>query len=248
MSFGIEPDWPAPPRVRALQTTRPGGVSVGDWASLNFGLHVGDDPVAVRANRERLVAAGALPAEPVWLEQVHGNDVVRLGVQDVGRPVPPRADAAWTSEAGVVCCVMTADCLPVLFCDTAGRRVAVAHAGWRGLAGGVIAATVEAMGGGELLAWLGPAISQPAYEVGHEVRDACIAQDPAAAEAFEANANGRWQADLYSLARRALLRAGVAAIHGGGFCTSRDSARFFSHRRAAPCGRMATLIWLAAEG
>jgi YfiH family protein len=245
LSLGIQPDWPAPPRVRALTTTRDGGVSTGAWASLNLGLHVGDDPASVRANRRRLVAAANLPAEPIWLEQVHGTHVVQLHPGDCDRRSALQADAAWTSDADVVCCVMTADCLPVLLCDAAGSRVAVAHAGWRGLAAGVIAATVEAMGGGELVAWLGPAISQPAYEVGPEVRAACIAQDPAAAEAFKANAAGRWQADLYRLARRALQRAGVVSIHGGDFCTRSDARRFFSHRREAPCGRMASLIWLA---
>jgi len=242
---GIQPDWPAPPRVRALTTTRAGGLSTGPWASLNLGLHVGDDPETVRANRRRLVTVAGLPSEPVWLEQVHGTDVVQLCPGDVGRRTPQRADAAWTSDADVVCCVMTADCLPVLLCDATGSRVAVAHAGWRGLAGGVIAATVDAMGGGELVAWLGPAISQPAYEVGAEVRAACVARDPEAVEAFEANAAGRWQADLYQLARLELRRAGVVSIHGGDFCTRSDASRFFSHRREAPCGRMATLIWLA---
>ena len=242
----IEPDWPAPPNVRAFVSTRAGGVSVGGYASLNVGAHVGDRPDAVAANRRRLIATLGLPSEPRWLRQVHGTQVVTLGH---ARDAEPTADAAITREAGVVCCVQTADCLPVLLADRAGTIVGIAHAGWRGLAAGVVAATVAAMqvDPGALVAWLGPAISQPAYEVGAEVRDACIARDPGAAIAFAPNARGRWQADLYALARRALAAAGVAAACGGGFCTYAESQRFFSHRRSAPCGRMASLIWLAPE-
>jgi YfiH family protein len=245
----IQPDWPAPSNVRALTTTRDGGSSQGAWKSLNLALHVGDDAQRVQQNRRSLTEAFALPAEPVWLEQVHGTTVITLGSSD--RPVdPPQADGACTASAEVVCCVMTADCLPVLLCDKAGTRVGIAHAGWRGLAGGVIEATVAAMGvnsADALLAWLGPAISQPAYEVGPEVRAAFIEQDPALDAAFAANANGRWQADLYALARAALGRLGVTAVYGGEFCTHRDARRFFSHRREAPCGRMASLIWLESD-
>lgn len=248
MSMGIEPDWPAAPRVCALSSTRAGGSSRGCYASLNLGAHVGDAPAAVAANRRRLGAAAGLPAEPVWLEQVHGTDVVRLDAAAASTDAPLRADAAWTTQPGVVCCVMTADCLPVLLCDAAGTRVGIAHAGWRGLAGGVIEATVEAMGGTGLLAWLGPAISQPAYEVGDDVRDACIGRDTAADTAFAANANGRWQADLYALARQRLGHVGIDRVYGGEFCTYTDSRRFFSHRREAPCGRMATMIWLDGAG
>ncbi|HMB72401.1 MAG TPA: peptidoglycan editing factor PgeF, partial [Gammaproteobacteria bacterium] len=160
----------------------------------------------------------------------------------------PRADAAWTTQPGVVCCVMTADCLPVVLCDAAGTRVGIAHAGWRGLAAGVIEATIAAMGSADLIAWLGPAISQAAYEVGAEVREACISADAGAVGSFSANARGRWQADLYALARRRLTRAGISRIFGGDFCTFADARRFFSHRREAPCGRMATMIWLAGPG
>jgi YfiH family protein len=243
----IRPDWPAPSNVRALQTTRAGGASVGSYKSLNLALHVGDDADVVQCNRRSVVEAFELPAEPVWLEQVHGIEVVEL---DHSRPqMPPKADGAVTSVPGIVCCVMTADCLPVFLCDAAGTRVGIAHAGWRGLANGVIETTVAAMGygaGGSLFAWLGPAISQPAFEVGPEVRAAFVARDAAAVGAFVPNPNGRWQADLYALARAALGRVGVTEIHGGDFCTHRDARRFFSHRREAPCGRMASLIWLTA--
>lgn len=247
MTECIFPDWPAPPNVCALSTMRAGGSSKGAYASMNLALHVGDDAHRVLKNRRRLIDRYSLPAEPVWLEQVHGTTVAALGSAADTDVAPPQADGAWTDSAGVVCSVMTADCLPVLLCDAAGTRVGIAHAGWRGLAGGVIDATVAAMTAGTpgtLIAWLGPAISQAAYEVGPEVRAACIGHDPAAAAAFKANAHGRWQADLYTIARSALARAGVAAVYGGDFCTKRDARRFFSHRREAPCGRMASLIWL----
>jgi len=244
----VVPDWPAPANVRAMTTTRSGGVSKGSWKSMNVAGHVGDDPAAVHQNRRRLRAAHELPGEPVWLEQVHGADVLTLTPDLQHAAAPPRADGAWTDSKGVVCCVMTADCLPVLLCDTAGTRVGIAHAGWRGLAGGVIDATVAALraatGPTQLIAWLGPAISHAAYEVGAEVRAACVAHDPATASAFEANEHGRWQADLYAIARMQLARSGVAEVFGGGYCTKRDARRFFSHRREAPCGRMASLIWL----
>ena len=245
MSTHIVPDWPAPQRVRALSSTRLGGCSEGRYASLNLGAHVGDRPQAVTGNRRRLVAEAALPDEPVWLEQVHGTAVIRLTGALQSQPV---ADAAWTTQPGIVCCVMTADCLPILLCDAAGTRVGVAHAGWRGLAAGVIEATAAAMGGADLLAWLGPAISQAAYEVGEDVRTACIERDADAGQAFAANARGRWQADLGALARRRLARAGVGRVFGGEHCTYTDAERFFSHRREAPCGRMATLIWLEEAG
>lgn len=236
--LGFVPDWPAPPGVRAWVTER--GTGAGRYGSLNLASHVGDDAAAVAANRARLRAGLGLPSEPVWLEQVHGTRVLDLDAEAVAA-----ADGAVTSRAGVVCAVLTADCLPVLLADSAGRRVGVAHAGWRGLLHGVLPAAVRALGGppDRLIAWLGPAIGPSAYEVGAEVRDAFVAAEPRAAARFAANARGRWQADLYGLARDSLAAAGVAAIFGGGFCTFRESARFFSHRREAPCGRMATLIW-----
>lgn len=235
---GFAPHWPAPSNVRAWVTER-GGPS--RYGTLNLATHVGDDANAVAANRSRLRAALGLPAEPHWLEQVHGTRVLDLDREDA-----VRADGAVTTRAGTVCVVMTADCLPVLLCDRAGRRIGVAHAGWRGLYDGVLPATVAAfrVAPAELVAWLGPAIGQAAYEVGADVRDAFVARSAAAARRFAANARGRWQADLAGLARDALAAAGVRTVHGGDFCTFGESDRFFSHRREAPCGRMATLIWL----
>jgi YfiH family protein len=240
--LGFAPDWPAPARVRAWVTERAGGASAGSYATLNLATHVGDEPERVAENRARLRAGAALPAEPVWLEQVHGATVL-----DLDRDAPAPADGAVTARAGVVCAVLTADCLPVIFADRAGRRVGIAHAGWRGLLNGVLPAAVRALRAPprELVAWLGPAISARAYEVGAEVRDAYLARDPGAERAFVANPRGRWQADLYALARASLAAAGVTAVHGGEFCTFGEDERFFSHRREAPCGRIATLVWLA---
>lgn len=236
--LGYAPNWPAPPNVRAWVTERGSPARYGE---LNLATHVGDDPRAVVANRDRLRAALALPAEPRWLEQVHGTRILGLDHED-----GMVADGAVTSRVGTVCAVLTADCLPVLICDRAGRRVGAAHAGWRGLAGGVLQAAVAALGvpPAEVLAWLGPAIGQAAYEVGDDVRTAFVERDAAAERHFVPNARGRWQADLYGLARDALTGAGVGSIEGGGFCTFTEAARFFSHRREAPCGRMATLVWL----
>lgn len=238
----IEPDWPAPPGVVTVATERCGGTSEGPYASLNLGDHVGDDPERVAANREALKARLGLPSEPAWLDQVHGTRAIDLDVEP-----PGTADAAVTSAIGRVCAVLTADCLPVVLASVDGSRVGVAHAGWRGLAAGVLPATVIRMGvaPGDLLAWLGPAIGPACYEVGAEVREAFVARDPAAAPCFAASRRGHWLADLYGLARRSLRAAGVAAIFGGGFCTYTSETRFFSHRRAAPCGRMATLVWRA---
>lgn len=239
----ILPDWPAPAPVRSLMTTRAGGVSAAPWASFNLGDHVGDDPVHVAANRARL--RRQLPAEPDWLRQVHSARVVELGRASV--PVP-EADAAFTREPGRVCAVLTADCLPVLFCDRAGSTVAAAHAGWRGLAGGVLEATVTAMQAppADIIVWMGAAIGPQAFEVGDDVRDAFSAADPAAAAAFVAHAApGKWLADIYALARIRLGRMGVTAIHGGGRCTFTESGHFYSYRRDGVTGRMASLIWRA---
>jgi YfiH family protein len=235
---GFAPDWPAPPNVRAWVTERG---SAARYGTLNLATHVGDDSLVVAANRGRLRAALGLAAEPRWLEQVHGTRVL-----DLDRDEPSAADGAVTSRHGVVCAVLTADCLPVLLSDRAGRRVGVAHAGWRGLLNGVLPAAVAALRSDprDIVAWLGPAISQAAYEVGADVRDAFVSSSPAADRRFARNPRGRWQADLYGLARDALAAAGVSAVLGGGFCTYTEAARFFSHRREAPCGRMASLIWL----
>lgn len=241
----LTPDWPAPARVRAASTERTGGSSEGSYTSRNLGAHVGDAAVAVTANRRTLVERLGLVTEPFWLEQVHGCTVLDLDAPE-GAQNPLTADGAVTSQSDQPCVVMTADCLPVLLCDRLGTRVGAAHAGWRGLAAGILPAAITRMriDPQGLLAWMGPAIGQPAYEVGEEVRQALIAADPGAETCFEPNDAGRWQADLYGLARRSLQAAGVHAIYGGGFCTYTESERFFSHRREAPCGRMATLIWL----
>lgn len=243
LSDFILPDWPAPRRVHAAQTTRHGGVSVGPYASFNLGTRCGDAPEAVAANRRRLRSALRLPAEPAWLQQVHGRDVVTL---PLAGEAPPAADASVAAAPGQVCVVMTADCLPVLFCDRDGRSVAAAHAGWRGLAAGVLEATVAAMPAApsELMAWLGPAIGPDAFQVGEEVRAAFVDADAGAAAAFQPDAPGKYRADLYALARRRLQRAGVSAIHGGGLCTYSDAARFYSYRRETPCSRLASLIWI----
>jgi hypothetical protein len=242
------PDWPAPPGVRALVTRRAGGASRGAYASLNLARHVGDDPQAVQANREQLRRLAGLPAEPLWLEQVHGIDVVEH--PGLAPASPPRADAAVAFEPGRVCAVMTADCLPVVFTDVDGTRIGVAHAGWRGLAAGVLEATVDALriAPGRLLAWLGPAISQEAFEVGPEVRAAFIARNPEHSAAFVENDAGRFQADLYLLARQVLVRSGVRGLYGGGHCTVAESGDFYSFRRdGGRTGRMATVAWLAAD-
>ncbi len=239
----IIPNWPAPDRVHAVSTTRPGGISPPPWASLNLAEHVGDDPAHVAENRRRLAAMAGFPAEPAWLEQVHGITVVAAETVTV----PVAADAAFTREPCRPCVVMTADCLPVLLCDRAGTIVAAAHAGWRGLAGGVIAATIARMATppGELLAWLGPAIGSEAFEVGDEVRAAFLALDAGNIDSFRPSPTGRWLADLYELARRQLTGLGVSAVYGGDFCTFSEPERFFSYRRENYTGRMATLIWLA---
>lgn len=239
----IVPDWPAPARVHAVSTTRAGGVSEGRFSSLNLGQHVGDEPAAVAENRRRLMDTLHLKQEPRWLQQVHGT---RVAVLD-GMPVAGPADASMSKRAGEVCVIMTADCLPVLFTDRAGTRVAAAHAGWRGLSAGVLEATLQAMGDtpAELLAWLGPAIGPPSYEVGDEVRQAFIDQDRAASEAFQVGmAPGKWWCDLYMLARLRLKAAGVTSIYGGSWCTLKERERFFSFRRDGACGRMASLIWM----
>jgi len=240
----IVPDWPVAARVRAVTTTRQGGVSQGCYASMNPADHVDDDPAAVLANRQTLQQVLNLPAQPVWLQQVHGTRVVNAAT--VGSS--PQADAAWCSQPGVVCAVLTADCLPVLLTDTSGQCVAAIHAGWRGLAAGVIeqAATAIKRPGETLQAWLGPAIGPSVYQVGDEVRDTFMAHDRQAAGAFRQGADGAWFADLYQLARQRLAACRVTAVYGGGYCSFTDSERFYSYRRDGASGRMATLIWLEA--
>ena len=237
----IIPDWPAPPNVKALQTTRTGGISAPPYAALNLGLHVGDQALHVAHNRQQL--ARFVPTEPLWLDQVHGTLVVDAGAAGC----QPQADAAYARAANAVCTVMTADCLPVLLCDCSGTVVAAVHAGWRGLLNGVLESAIAAMQAApnELMAWLGPAIGPMAFLVGDEVRTAFIMHDAEANAAFQAQADGKWLADLYALARLRLSRQGVTAVYGGEFCTFSDMARFFSYRRDGVTGRMATMIWLA---
>ena len=238
----LTPDWPAPSRVRAAMTTRAGGVSTGAYASLNLATHVGDDPAAVAENRSRLRTALGLRAEPAWLEQVHGARVVLLPRTNDGP-----ADAAVCFAPGSVCAVLVADCLPVFLASRDGDRVGIAHAGWRGLAAGVVEATVAALDcdPSRLVAWLGPSIGPRAFEVGEEVREAFVAQDAGAAAAFAPGRPGRWLADLPALARRRLAAAGVDAVSGGGLCTHADAVRFYSYRRDGATGRLAALAWLA---
>ena len=240
----ITPDWPAPPSVRALTTLRQGGESPPPYDSLNLGMGAGDDRAAVARNRARLAAALGLEEAPCWLNQVHGSDAVRAMHYDRA----PQADASVGAAGSPPCVVLTADCLPVVLCDTSGTRVGVAHAGWRGLAGGVIARCIALMErpGDALLAWLGPAIGPASYEVGPEVREACLAAAPGAEFAFAPSPGrpGRWLADLYAIATRQLESLGVERVYGGGFCTRRDERRFFSHRRDGATGRFATLAWI----
>lgn len=233
----IVPDWPAPPQIKALMTTRQGGVSAAPWAQLNLGDHVGDAPDHVAANRARL--RHHLPADPCWLRQVHSARIVPAAVG------VPEADAAFSRQPQTVCAVLTADCLPVLLCDRAGTVVAAAHAGWRGLADGVLEASVAAMETrpGELLVWLGAAIGPAAFEVGDDVRDCFIAQHPETAAAFVPH-RAKWRADIYQLARIRLARLGVHHVYGGGRCTFSEAETFFSYRRDGVTGRMASLIWI----
>ncbi|MDH5301620.1 MAG: peptidoglycan editing factor PgeF [Gammaproteobacteria bacterium] len=242
----MRPNWPAPTGVCALTTTRAGGVSVAPYDRLNLADHVGDDIAHVLENRRLLRDSLRLPAEPVWLQQVHGTVAVPAGPGQVGAV----ADASYTHARGVVCAVMTADCLPVLFCDRDGRSVAAAHAGWRGLVNGVLEQTVSKMDVApeKLLAWLGPAIGPAAFEVGGEVRQAFVDHQAQAAQAFVVNRPGHFLADLYALARLRLQACGVDAIYGGEYCTFSQPDCFFSYRRQSRTGRMASLIWLDNGG
>lgn len=236
----IIPDWPAPAHVKALQTTRLGGISGAPYDSLNLGGHVGDAPLAVARNR--MLLSTLLPSEPVWLEQVHGTAVANSDAASCR----PQADACIARHRAAVCVVMTADCLPVLLCDKQGSVVGAAHAGWKGLAAGVIEATVQAMNAvpQNIMAWLGPAISQNAFEVGDEVRATFVKHDPQAASAFIPGQSGKWFADINALARLRLNTLGITQIYGGDYCTYREREKFFSYRRDGMTGRMGTFIWL----
>ena len=228
--------------MRAFVTTRSGGVSEGAYASMNLGLRGGDDPG--RVARNRAIVRGHLPAEPRWMAQVHGTDVAHLDRLEEGQV--PSADAAVATAPGAVCVVLTADCMPLLLCDRHGSRVGAVHAGWRGMASGVIERAVAALGAPaqDVLAWMGPTIGPQAFEVGPEVRAAFVQVDRAAESAFAPHGDGKFLADLYALARQRLARAGVAEVHGGGYCTRREDARFFSYRRERGSGRMGAFIWL----
>jgi len=236
----ITPIWPAPPQVKAYSTTRYGGYSKPPYDGLNLADHVGDEAVA--ANRALLVQSLNLPSEPVWLKQVHGIHTVTASPAHTNCA----ADASIATQAEQVCVVLTADCLPVLFCDRAGSCVAAVHAGWRGLAGGILEATLQRLNvpAQDILVWLGPAIGPQAFEVGEEVRAAFMDFLPQAADAFIRSRNDHWLADLYLLARQRLGHQGVTAVFGGYFCTYMDIERFYSYRRDKVTGRMASLIWL----
>lgn len=242
----IIPDWPAPSNVKSLQTVRTGGVSAAPYDSLNFGTHVKDNPINVARNMQLL--SHYLPSEPVWLNQTHGVQVVDAATASC----TPDADASCANKKHVVCATMTADCLPILLCDTAGTVVAAVHAGWRGLCDGVIEATITKMISSyeiqstNLMAWLGPGIGRNAFEVGEDVRQQFITKDAQAESAFSYNGN-KWHGDLYQIARQRLHAQGVAQIYGGSFCTYSDSQRFFSFRRDGDTGRMTTLIWLTSR-
>jgi len=244
----LSPAWGRRGPLRACTTTRRGGVGTGVQATLSLDARTDVEAGILATNRRRLSSALALPAEPVWLRQVHGATAVDAAT--VGNGDRPEADAAWTTVPGVVCAALTADCLPVVLGGRGGEGVAVIHAGWRGLAAGVIESTVAALAidPARLQAWLGPAIGPRAFEVGPEVRAAFVDRDPAAAVAFHEGRGDRWWADLYRLARRRLESLEVTHVSGGGRCTVTESRHFFSHRRdGADCGRMATLAWLSSE-
>ncbi|KFC06520.1 hypothetical protein GTGU_02444 [Trabulsiella guamensis ATCC 49490] len=242
MTTIIVPQWPVPQGVAACSSTRVGGVSLPPYDSLNLGAHCGDDLAHVEENRARMFAAGGLPSKPVWLEQVHGKEVLTL---TGGSYDSKRADAAYSNIPGQVCAVMTADCLPVLFCNHAGTEVAAAHAGWRGLCEGVLEDTVACFTDQpeNIMAWLGPAIGPDAFEVGPEVRDAFMAKDANADKAFRP-AGEKYYADIYQLARQRLANVGVDQVYGGDRCTFSQKDDFFSYRRDKITGRMASFIWL----
>ena len=238
----IKPNWPAPPQVKAYTTTRHGGISLPPYDSCNLATHVGDDAQAVASNRAILATDLKLPTEPIWLKQVHGIQAIVAQPQQINCV----ADATYTNQVGAICVVLTADCLPILFCDRHGTAVAAAHAGWRGLAEGILEATLQhfQVPAQDILVWLGPAIGPQVFEVGDEVRAAFINRLPAAQAAFVPSHQGRWLANLYQLAHQRLSQQGVTHIYGGDFCTYTDHQRFYSYRRDKVTGRMASLIWL----
>ncbi len=235
----LQPDWPAPTNVHAATTLRTGGVSMGEYASLNPATHVGDNPDAVSRNRQIIKTMLDLPSEPVWLNQTHSSRAVKAGTTGASA----QADASYTDQSGVACVAMTADCLPLLVCSADGTEVAAIHAGWRGLLDGVIDNTITALQNKDLLVWLGPAIGPERFEVGDEVRTAYAAKSAEYASAFKQEGQGKWLADIYRLARINLAALGVSKIYGGGFCTVIEHEKFYSYRRDKVTGRMATFIW-----
>lgn len=240
----IKPDWPAPSQIRAYTTTRVGGVSIGNYASLNLGHDKGDNAVAIAKNEAILQQGLALPETPRWLKQTHSTLVI--AAENIIKNT--EADASYTTQLNHICAVQTADCLPLLVCDRAGTQVAAIHAGWRGLAAGIIEQTIQqfTMPKDQLLIWLGPAIGAKKFEVGNEVRDLFIAADADAAKAFQTVDSNHWLADIYQLAIQRLQNQQITAIYGGNFCTYTESGRFYSYRRDGECsGRMATLIYIA---
>ena len=235
----LVPDWPAPANIHAATTLRTGGVSLGAFSCLNSALHVGDDNKQVILNRQIIREMLDLPDEPVWLDQVHSNRAVKA----LKTTSLQQADASYTDEPGIVCAVMTADCLPLLVCSSDGTQVAAIHAGWRGLLAGVISNTVAAMQKQDFLVWLGPAIGPDCFEVGSEVREAFLHKSTEFSPAFKAQSNSKWLADIYQLARVELAAIGITKVYGGTHCTFTEHERFYSYRRDAQTGRMATLIW-----
>jgi YfiH family protein len=240
----IQPDWPAPPWIKAYTTLRTGGTSPAPYNDFNLALDVGDKTEVVESNRVLLQQTLNLPTEPIWIKQIHSNIVIPALDENKHK----QADASFSKNINQICAVLTADCLPVLLCDRQGSFVAAIHAGWRGLTNGIIEKTLFAIqpGNGQILAWLGPAISQKHFEVGDEVRDCFLQNDPSAASAFIPTKIGHWLCDLYTLARLQLKKIGISAIYGGEYCTFRDVDKFYSYRRdTRTTGRIASLIWRA---
>lgn len=235
----LQPDWPAPANVHSVTTLRTGGVSQDSYASLNLAAHVGDNPALVSQNRQIIKTLLNLPSGPVWLNQTHSNRAVKA----IATSSPPQADASYTDQLGVVCAVLTADCLPLLVCAANGTEIAAVHAGWRGLLDGVIDNTITALKDNDVLVWLGPAIGPEHFEVGAEVRTAFLAKSAGYAPAFKQHRHDKWLADIYQLARINLAALGIDKVYGGNFCTATDHERFYSYRRDKDTGRMATLIW-----
>lgn len=235
----LRPDWPAPEGIHAATSLRRGGVSKPPFGGLNPAMHVGDQPEHVLQNRQIIVSELALPSEPYWLTQTHSNIAVEAG----GGPLLPQADASFTCQSGVVCAVLTADCLPVLVCAKNGSAIAAIHAGWRGLHAGIVSNTLTAMPKQDYWVWLGPAIGRTCFEVGDDVREAFLDKSAINANAFQSTTAGKWLADIYQLARNELHDLGIGQVFGGGLCTVTDAERFYSYRRDKETGRMATLIW-----